>query len=187
MLPVLEDDALLFSLGDLEEEAALSPDIEESAIKQDRPAPLRSVESLQEIINQQHLTASIRTIDTVETIRISENLKTNIERVNRKLQAYKGHVVGFKERMRMRLTRNIGVNDILRRRRWSGSDIPMFGAAADFGVGNYYELRSYDPAESISNGSGSATGTPVPDDAHYYQAYAQIGKHRSYLIARIQY
>ena len=178
LLPVLKDDAVLFSLGDLEEESAPSPDIEENAKQQERTVSLDTFGSLQESINQQDSTASTRTIDTIEMVRIMEKLKANIERVNRKLSVYKGHVVDFKDGLRKRLTRNMDVNDIFHGRRWSGSDIPVVRAAADYGIGNYCPC-TVDPAESLSNGSVSATTTTAPttapDDAHYYQSYAQIG------------
>ena len=184
---MLEDDALLFSLGDLEDDSTSSADIEDVATQQVNTAPARAVESLPESITQQHSTASIHTIDTIEMVRLIENLKRNIERVNRKLQVYKDHVVGFKDSMTRRLAGNIEVNDILRGRRWSGSDIPMLGAAAEFGIGNSYELRTFDPAELVSNRSGTLAEIPVPDDAHYYQSYAHIGIKYSSLNARRQY
>ena len=168
--PVLEDDALLFSLGDLEDVAASDIDYPDSTSKPD--------------------VSSTSTLNSIEMARIVDSLKHQYDRVNAKLTQFSG-------RMKEGIKGHHETHGLLPGRRWSTTNIPLAGDvsemrnsathatshAATYGAtrGSTASRRRInfmnpDMPFELPGGPNVLSYAEAADD-HYFQSYAQIGMH----------
>jgi len=165
--PVLEDDALLFSLGDFEDTQASNIDFSDSTSKLD--------------------VSSTRTFNSVEMARILDSLKHQYDRVNAKLTNFTG-------RMKEGITKTYETHGFIPGRRWSTTNMPLAGEVSFMRNGDPSHQPVNQPTTSSLSPNMHITylypniptelpgGPNVPScgdvgDDHYFQSYAQIGMH----------
>lgn len=150
---VLEDDALLFSLGDFEDDTASDDDTSDSTSKLD--------------------VSSTRTFNSVEMARIIDTLKHKYDDVSAKLSKFTG-------RMKQGLTTQYETHGFVPGRRWSTANMPLSGDVSPLRNGSSSRppinfLNPIMPSELPARPNRPSRGEASDD--HYFQSYAETGMH----------
>ena len=171
---VLEDDALLFSLGDFDEIQPSNIDFSDSTSNPD--------------------VSSTRTFNSVEMAHILESLKHQYDRVNVKLTNFTG-------RMKEGITKTYETHGVIPGRRWSTMNLPLAGEVSLIRNGDPSRQPNHETANHSLNPTmhinylnpniptESPGGPNMPSrgaaaDDHYFESYAQIGMYYALLTRR---